>query len=258
VATQASLFGGVLARGGVAACVADDAWITAMLQAEGALAQVLALTGRIDQASADAIEAACARPFSLTALGAGWDPVATLPFTAAAQYGITSQDILDTAGMLVAARALRPLLADLAACGPHPGVEAARRRLDQVQKERLAVQLGDAGPDEAEEFATLLGLAAPPTGWRGERTRIADLACALGTAAGAVAAVAADLEPATEAAACARGCAAAAPGLVAGLLTAVAAPRRSAAGAWLGEWWPLRELFTATGSATSWLRVALA
>ncbi|GAA3457053.1 lyase family protein [Dactylosporangium matsuzakiense] len=326
---DSSLFGGVLARGEVAAAVADDAWLTAMLQVEAALAEVQAFTGLLDQDAADAIGLACASPrsFSVAAIGAAaaqsGDPVVPLvralraavpePAAQAVHRGASSQDVLDTAGMLVAARALRPLLADLRAAadltarlarehretvmigraglqraapttfglkaaGWLGGLDAARRRLDQVRAERLAVQFGgaagtlapfgDAGPDVVEGLATLLGLSEPAMPWHTERTRIADLAGALGAAAGAVAKVARDLtllaQPEVDevstgspAAVCALGCAAAAPGLVANLLAAMVHEHEQAAGAWHAEWRPLRELLVATGSAVSWLRAAL-
>ncbi|GAA2353630.1 lyase family protein [Dactylosporangium salmoneum] len=325
-----SLFGEVLARGEVAAAVADDAWLTAMLQVEAALAEVQAFSGLLEQDAADAIGAACARPeaFAVAAIGAGaaadGNPVAPLvaalrravpePWSQAVHRGATSQDVLDTAGMLVASRALRPLLADLAAAGDQAarlarehrdtpmigrtllrqaapttfglkaagwlaGLDAARRRLEQVQRERLAVQLGgaagtlapfgEAGPDVVEGLATVLGLCEPALPWHAERTRIADLAGALGCAAGAVAKVARDLtllarsevnevsDASSVAAVCALGCAASAPGLVANLLAAMDHEHERAAGAWHAEWRPMRELLIATGSAVSWLRAAL-
>ncbi|MDG6109469.1 3-carboxy-cis,cis-muconate cycloisomerase [Dactylosporangium aurantiacum] len=332
---SSSLFDGVLARGEVAAAVGDEAWLTAMLQVESALAQVQAFSGLIPQADADAI-AACARPehFDAADLGAraeaSGNPVVPLvetlrtlagPAGPSVHLGATSQDVLDTAGMLVAAQALRPLLADLAACADQAarlarehrdtrmigrtllrqavpttfglkaagwlgGLDAARRRLDQVRRERLAVQLGgaagtlapfgDDGPDLVEGLATILGLGEPVLPWHTERTRIADLAGALGAAAGIVAKVARDLTLMAQdevdeaaggsaaadrrdpvAAVCALGSAGSAPGLVASLLAAMAHEHERAAGAWHAEWRPLRELFVCTGSAASWLRTAL-
>lgn len=338
--TASSLFDGVLARGEVAAAVGDDAWLTAMLQVEAALAQVQAFSGLIPQADADAI-AGCARPerFDAADLGAraaaSGNPVVPLVETLRAlageagpsvHLGATSQDILDTAGMLVASQALRPLLADLTACAEQAarlardhrdtrmigrtllrqavpttfglkaagwlsGLDAARRRLEQVRRERLAVQFGgaagtlapfgDDGPDLVEGLATLLGLAEPVLPWHTERTRVADLAGALGATAGVVAKVARDLTLMAQdevdeaadgtpggsstmphkrnpiAAVCALGSAASAPGLVASLLAAMVHEHERAAGAWHAEWRPLRELLVCTGSAASWLRAAL-
>lgn len=338
--SASSLFDGVLARGEVAAAVGDDAWLTAMLQVEAALAQVQAFSGLIPQAHADTI-AGCARPerFAAADLGAraaaSGNPVVPLVETLralagdagpSAHLGATSQDILDTAGMLVASQALRPLLGDLAGCAEQAarlarehrdtrmigrtllrqaapttfglkaagwlgGLDAARRRLEQVRRERLAVQFGgtagtlapfgEDGPDVVEGLATLLGLAEPVLPWHTERTRVADLAGALGSAAGVVAKIARDLillaqdevDEASDAttggspsmphprgpvaAVCALGSAASAPGLVASLLAAMAHEHERAAGAWHAEWRPLRELLVCTGSAASWLRAAL-
>jgi 3-carboxy-cis,cis-muconate cycloisomerase len=330
-----SLFGEVLARGEVAAAVGDDAWLTAMLQVEAALAEVQAVTGLLDREAADAIGAACARPeaFGVAAIGTAaaesGNPVVPLvaalrsavpeAWSDAVHRGATSQDILDTAGMLVASRALRPLLADLAACADRAarlarehrdtpmigrtllqqavpttfGLKAAEPagRLEQVQRERLAVQFGGAagtlapfgaaGPGVVEGLAAALGLAEPALPWHTERTRIADLAGALGSAAGAAAKVARDITLLAQnevhevsdatpggssamahkrnpiAAVCALGCAASAPGLVANLLAAMAHEHERAAGAWHAEWRPMRELLVTTGSAVSWLRAAL-
>ncbi|WP_426510954.1 3-carboxy-cis,cis-muconate cycloisomerase [Dactylosporangium sp. McL0621] len=336
-----NLFGEVLARGEVAAAVGDDAWLTAMLQVEAALAEVQAFTGLLDQSAADAIGAACARPeaFDVVAIGRAaaesGNPVVPLvqalrravpEHAEAVHRGATSQDVIDTAGMLVAARALRPLLADLRAAadltarlarehrdtpmigrtllrqavpttfglkaaGWLTGLDAARRRLDQVRAERLAVQFGgaagtlapfgDAGPELLEGLASVLGLTEPALPWHTERTRIAELAGALGGAAGAVAKVARDITLLSQnevdevsdsspggsstmahkrnpiAAVCAFGCAASAPGLVANLLAAMPHEHERAAGAWHAEWRPLRELLVTTGSAASWLRAAL-
>ncbi|MEV4137699.1 lyase family protein [Dactylosporangium sp. NPDC049742] len=336
--SSSALFDGVLARGEVATAVGDDAWLTAMLQVEATLAQVQAFSGLIPQADADAI-AGCARPehFDAADLGAraaaSGNPVVPLverlralagPAGPSVHLGATSQDILDTAGMLVAAQALRPLLADLAACADQAarlarehrdtrmvgrtllrqaapttfglkaagwltGLDAARRRLEQVRRERLAVQFGgaagtlapfgDDGPDVVESLATLLGLAEPVVPWHTERTRVAELAGALGGAAGTVAKIARDLTLMAQdevdeasvaagpsatapdrkpiAAVCALGSAASAPGLVADLLAAMAHEHERAAGAWHAEWRPLRELLVCTGSAASWLRAAL-
>jgi 3-carboxy-cis,cis-muconate cycloisomerase len=124
------LFDGVLARGPVRSTVDDEAWLLALLNAEAALAGALAAAGVIPAEAAVAIAEACAsvRP-SMTELGAAaaasGNPVVPLvrllrtavPAEVAGYVhkGATSQDILDTAAMLVARRALGPLLADLTA-----------------------------------------------------------------------------------------------------------------------------------------------
>jgi 3-carboxy-cis,cis-muconate cycloisomerase len=129
-AAGGGLFGGVFARGPVAAQVDDRAMLQAMLDAEAALARASAAAGVIPAAAAEEIAACCdAGRFDVDALGraaaAAGNPVVPLvralaeqlPQEAAAHVhqGATSQDVLDTAASLVAWRALGPLLEDLAA-----------------------------------------------------------------------------------------------------------------------------------------------
>jgi 3-carboxy-cis,cis-muconate cycloisomerase len=117
----------VFARGPAAAQVSDRAWLQAMLDVESALARVCAHRGAIPELAASAIAAVCeSERFDLAALGregvVTGNPVeplvralrAALP-EEAAQYvhrGATSQDILDTAAMLVAKRTLDPIVSD--------------------------------------------------------------------------------------------------------------------------------------------------
>jgi 3-carboxy-cis,cis-muconate cycloisomerase len=188
------LFGGVFARGPVAGLVGDHAMLQAMLDAEAALARASAAAGVIPAAAAEAIAARCdAGRFDAAALGraaaAAGNPVVPLvralseqlPEEAAGHVhqGATSQDVLDTAAMLVAHRALGPLLEDLAAAaaacarlaGAHRGtvlagrtllqqavpvtfglkaagwlvgLDETRLRLAEVRRRVLAVQLGGA------------------------------------------------------------------------------------------------------------------
>lgn len=170
-------------------------------------------------------------------------------------------------------------------------LDAAVERLGAARR-GLAVQLG--GPtgtlaaygDRALAVLTglagELGLGVPVLPWHTDRTRIADLAGALGTAAGTIGKIARDVTllaqrevgEVTEAApggsssmphkrnpvaaVSALACAAQAPGLVATLLAAMVQEHERAAGAWQAEWRPLRELLTAVGSAAAWLRACLA
>ena len=344
----AGLFDGVLAAGDVRAAVGDAAWVRAMLDAEAALARAAARCGFASAADAEAVTAACAGlevdPAELGAEAAETgNPVvpllqrlrAAVPESAAplVHRGATSQDIVDTAAMLVARRALVPLLADLSAAaglaagladrhrgtvvagrtllqqalpttfgliaaGWLAGLDSARRRLAEVGEHRLAAQLGGAAgtlaayqPADGADiglrllaaFSAEVGLAEPDLPWHTERTRIADLAGALGATAGAVAKVARDLTlfAQTElgevaeggdgggsstlphkhnpiAAISAAAAATQAPGLVATLLTAMAHEHQRAAGNWHAEWQPLRALLTSTGSAAHQLRRALA
>jgi 3-carboxy-cis,cis-muconate cycloisomerase len=137
------LFGGVFARGPVAAQVDDRAMLQAMLDAEAALARASAGAGVIPAAAAAAIAACCdASRFDVAALGrasaAAGNPVVPLVRALAEQLpeeaaghvhqGATSQDVLDTAASLVARRALGPLLEDLAAAaGACAGLAEAHR-----------------------------------------------------------------------------------------------------------------------------------
>src|SRR4051795_4402612 len=191
---EAGLFDGVLARGRVREAVADAAWLQAMLDAEAALARASAEVGLISAADAETSAAACgAAHYDAAALGeqaaSSGNPAAPLvkaltqrvEGSAAGHVhsGATSQDIVDTAAMLVAHRALAPLLEDLegaaAACarlaaehrgtllagrtllqqavpvtlglkaaGWLTGLDDAIARLRAVRDERLAVQVGGA------------------------------------------------------------------------------------------------------------------
>jgi 3-carboxy-cis,cis-muconate cycloisomerase len=350
------LFDEVLARGPVRVAVSDAAWLRALLDVEAALARAQAAVGLITPDAAATIQQACQPDrYDIGALGAAaagpGNPVLPLvralraavpPVADSVHKGATSQDILDTAGMLVAHRATGPILADLAraadasarlahdhrdtamagrtllqqaepvtfglkAAGWLHALDGAVERLVTVRSQRLAVQLGGAagtlaGYGEAPldllpRFAAELGLAEPLLPWHTDRSRVAELACALGIAAGVIGKVARDVvllaqtevgevregdpgqaagDPAQAAGDPARGassamphkrnpvaavaalaCAAQAPGLVSTLLTAMVQEHERAAGGWHAEWRALRELLTTTGSAAAWLRDCL-
>src|SRR6185437_3328656 len=123
-------FTDISAHGAVAAHVDDRAWLQAMLDFEAALAFGLAAAGLAPADAAEAIAAKCdAELFDVAEIGrdAGekGTPVPGLVRALVWQVsddaarhvhrGATSQDVLDTAAMLVAKRALGPLLDDLAA-----------------------------------------------------------------------------------------------------------------------------------------------
>ena len=191
---EAGLFDEVFARGPVREAVADPAWLRALLDVEVALAAAQADIGSISPDAARAIAGVAAtHEFDIAALGraaAGpGNPVlplveelrAAVPdeHAASVHKGATSQDILDTAAMLVAHRALAPLLADvggaadvaavlarryrdapvmgrtllqhaepttigLTAAGWCAGLDATGQRLAEVRGRRLAVQVGGA------------------------------------------------------------------------------------------------------------------
>jgi 3-carboxy-cis,cis-muconate cycloisomerase len=148
-------------------------------------------------------------------------------------HGATSQDIVDTALMLVARRALAPLLDDLGAAadgcaalaeehaatpvigrtllqqglpttfglkaaGWMTALDEAAAGLARVRNDVLAVQLGGPvgaldAPGVVAAFADELGLAVPVLPWHADRRRIGELAGALGVAAGATAKLATDV-----------------------------------------------------------------
>ncbi|MEA2538602.1 MAG: 3-carboxy-cis,cis-muconate cycloisomerase [Chloroflexota bacterium] len=192
------LFDGVLARGPVREAVADAAWLQAMVDVEVALARSLARAGLGGAEEVAAIERACAQPFDVAALGreaaATGNPVLPLvraiearlgePTGSLLHRGATSQDVLDTAAMLVSRRALDLIAADLdaaaaaaadlarahrdtpmagrtflqqavptsfglKAAGWMSGLDAALSRLREIADRRLAVQLGGAAGTRA-------------------------------------------------------------------------------------------------------------
>jgi 3-carboxy-cis,cis-muconate cycloisomerase len=148
------LFGPLFAHPDVDAQTGTGAWLQAMLDAERALAIALARTGLAPEAAAAAIAACCsADRFDAASLGeralatgnpvpALVDDLRALVPPEAARYvhaGATSQDILDTAMMLVASRALRPILADLDAAAGRCA-ELARQQAATVMAGRTLLQ----------------------------------------------------------------------------------------------------------------------
>ncbi len=192
--TASGLFDGVFGRGPVRDIAGDRGWLAAMLEAEAALARVEADVGVIPAAHAESIAAACDPDrYDVADLGeraadAG-NPVVPLvdairaavgePAAPSVHRGATSQDILDTAAMLVSRRALEAIAADLRgaadaaarlaaehrdtamsgrtllqravpttfglkAAGWMVALDEAADALDRVRSERLAAQLGGA------------------------------------------------------------------------------------------------------------------
>ncbi|MBM3678067.1 MAG: 3-carboxy-cis,cis-muconate cycloisomerase, partial [Actinobacteria bacterium] len=174
--------------------VSDDAWLEAMLSFERALAAAGARAGAVPQAAADEIGERCG-PELCTAedlaedgrlVGNPAEPLVraltqavSSETSAWVHWGATSQDVVDTAAMLVASRALDLLLADLGfvagmlaglardyrstpiagrtllqhavpttfgakAAGWLTATMAASERLLEIRHGRLAVQLGGA------------------------------------------------------------------------------------------------------------------
>ena len=328
--------------------LSDRALLQAMLDAEGALAVASARVGIVPDQAAAAIAGACrADRFDPDDLGrragAAGNPVVPLvrdltervaeaagPEAARwVHHGATSQDILDTAVALVAARALQPVLDDLDGAARAAAVLADRHRatvmaartlgqqalpttfglraagwlvamdeaaagLDRVRRTRLAVQLGGAagtlaalGPDGVEvagHYARELGLCEPALAWHTDRARVAELAGALGVAAGVLGKLALDVtllaqtevgevsEPAGDGrggsstlphkrnpvgAVLVRAATTRVPALVATLLAAMAQEQDRATGAWHAEWEPLVELLRLVGGAAARARALL-
>ncbi len=190
--TAMGLFGGIFDRGG--ADTSDTAWLQAMLDAEAGLARALERAGLAAAGSGAAVTAAAqAASFDIGELGElaalTGNPVPALaralarrvPPAAAGvvHQGATSQDIVDTAAMLLAKRAIGVVLADLAqasaaaaglagahrstimigrtllqqavpvtfglvAAGWLTSLDEAREGLAAVSSQRLAVQFGGA------------------------------------------------------------------------------------------------------------------
>ena len=186
------LFGALFVPDALAEATSDGAWLEAMLEVESALAAVEARAGVIPSAAATAIaHAAQVERFDIDELGragrASGNPVVplvralreALPQDAASfvHWGATSQDILDTAAMLVTRRALDLIVAEIdavaSACAALAGahrttvmagrtllqqalpvtfglkaagwlvaVDDARARLVSLRADGLAVQLG--------------------------------------------------------------------------------------------------------------------
>jgi 3-carboxy-cis,cis-muconate cycloisomerase len=216
--STSELFGGVYARGDVAAAVSDTAWVQAMLDVEAALGGEVLDAGDIDIAALGREAAEHASPVV---------PLARrFPDT---HPGATSQDVIDTAMMLVAQRALIPLLADARAAADAAARLAERHRdtpvmgrtllqdalptsfglvavgwmssidaaCGAVRDVSLPVQMGGPvghrDPRVAARVAAALGLSEPVLPWHTNRVGPARLSCALGVLAGALAKVARDV-----------------------------------------------------------------
>ena len=142
----------MFARGGAAAEVSDAAWLRAMLDVEAASARACARAGTMSDASAEAIAEACAGSFDAAALGAeaGGSGAPIVPLVAELRSrvgsdvagdvhrGLTTQDVIDTSMMLVARRALVPLLEDaLAATDAAAALARAHRDTPMVARTML-------------------------------------------------------------------------------------------------------------------------
>lgn len=122
------LFGPIVTTDALLSATSDGAWVQAMLDAEAALARAEEAVGVIPAGSAAVIERSCdAHLFDIDALGRaarlGGNPAIALaeglrtkvdgPQAEWVHWGATSQDIVDTASMLIAARATSLIETDL-------------------------------------------------------------------------------------------------------------------------------------------------
>jgi 3-carboxy-cis,cis-muconate cycloisomerase len=141
VRTHQGLFAGIFGRGGVD--TGDEAWLQALLDTEAALARALERAGLAEPgAGATVTAAAQAEAFDTAELGRQamltGNPVPALvreltrmvpPDAAGAVHkGATSQDIIDTAAMLLARQALSAVAADLSGAASAAAELAAAHR----------------------------------------------------------------------------------------------------------------------------------
>jgi 3-carboxy-cis,cis-muconate cycloisomerase len=244
------LFAGTYSRGGVADAVSGQGWLNAMLRVEATLAGACAAEGLITDAAAEAVAHACATAMDgdieLTVIAVEGaehaTPVVPLvnelrarvgtQFADAVHLGATSQDILDTAAMLLVREAVGilsedarsaagacVLLAQVHVDTPALGrtllqpalpitfgckasvwaatVTDALDSLEAVTAETVAVQMGGAvgerPPAVGARVAQQLRMVHPATPWHTNRVRIARIAAALGVLTGALGKVARDV-----------------------------------------------------------------
>ncbi|MGY1720981.1 3-carboxy-cis,cis-muconate cycloisomerase [Blastococcus sp. SYSU DS0552] len=181
------LFSATFARGGAATAVSDSAWFDALLDVEAALARAAAATGLVPATAADAVTRACAEPAALDlasvvahAADAG-NPVPPLVrvlraavgerHAVAVHVGATSQDVVDTALVLMSRRAIAAIDRDLALAA-EAAAGLARAHRDDVLMGRTLLQ---------QALPTTFGLKA--AGWLsgldGARLRLAEVVASL-------------------------------------------------------------------------------
>ncbi|QNK80610.1 lyase family protein [Nakamurella sp. PAMC28650] len=345
--TSNGIFGSTFERGWQIGLLDDTSWLAALVEVETALMRAAQLAGAVpESAAATILERWTNLEIDLEEIGrragAGGNPVIPLAAMLKAtlgpdlrdyvHLGATSQDILDTACMLLARRAMSVVIGHLRAAAGHAadlaaehastrmagrtllqnalpitfglkaatwtaGLDGAIARLGRVSADLPVQYAGPVGtfsgsnghgPAIRRELAGLLQLADTELAWHTVRLPIADLAGALGTAAGIVGKVALDVvllaQSATSevgegqapgdterrggsssmphkhnpvAAISARACSMRTPGLVATLFAAMPQEHERAAGAWHSEWETLADLLRLTGSAAAWLSESL-
>lgn len=161
MSTRGALFDPIFGAGPVAELVSDQAWVAAMLEVEAALSRAAAGLGLVDAAHAAAVDAACAdlaKPggLEIAALGrasaAGGNPVIPLVQILRAQAarlgvpagavhpGATSQDVMDSALMVLAKRAGAVVLADCRAAADAAAALARAHRSTPMVARTLGQQ----------------------------------------------------------------------------------------------------------------------
>ncbi|WP_319649219.1 lyase family protein [Streptomyces scabiei] len=302
VGTDSGLLAPTWAGTPVAAEVTDEAWLQAMLDTEVALARAQHAVG-LTPAGAVAVIAAAARAerLDLVALAhaarAAANPVVALVTVlteavaakdpAAAEYvhrGSTSQDILDSAAMLIGRRVLGLIAADLrrvaaalaALADTHRRTVLAGRTLAQHAVPTTFGLKAAGWLELVKPFAEALGLAEPTLPWHTVRTPVADLGGVLQLVTGSLGKFALDVQTLSrteigelsEPAGAGRGASSAMPQkrnpALATLIVSAArqvpahalvlaqcllAEDERPAGAWHAEWQPLREALRLTGGA---------
>ena len=336
------LDGALFGAADVDAALDDDALVAAMLQAETALVAAAAELGLIPAEAAQAIAQACGalkvdRGELVKGAATAGNPVpalvrqlgAAVPESARpwVHFGATSQDILDTALMLVAKRATGAIAAHLDACGDACAALAEQHRdtvmigrtlgqqaspttfgrkaagwllafdeagdaIDALRRTRLAVQLGGAvgtlaafgsdGDAVVANFAERLDLCVPILPWHTDRSRMLDVAGALGQAGAAAAKTATDVVLLAEtevaevsldqtgessamphkrnpvAAVLIRAAGRRLPGLLATVLAAAEQEHERGTAGWHAEWAPLLELLRLVGGTSQRMAQLLA
>jgi 3-carboxy-cis,cis-muconate cycloisomerase len=217
--STSELFGGIYARGAVADAVGDAAWLQALLDVEAALGGESLRAAEIDVAELGREAAEHASPVV---------PLVRR-FFVDTHTGATSQDVLDTAMMLVAKRARGPLIADARAAADAAAALAQAHRdtaimgrtllqdalptsfglkaagwmtaIDDAAAGLAAAQLpvqmggpvGHREPAVAAAVAQALELEEPVLPWHTNRLAPARLAAALGALAGVLGKLARDV-----------------------------------------------------------------
>ena len=201
---MSGLFGQILGRGPAAVATSDESWLAALLEVETALARAQADVGLISRADAQAIELACrSSSFDIETIGreasASGNPVVPLvrhlrqavgePAGDQVHLGATSQDILDTATMLVARRSVDAILVDLARAADAAARLAAAHR-DTLMAARTLLQQALPTTFGLKAAGWMVGLDESAAHLR--RVRDGRLAVQLGGAAGTLAAFGSD------------------------------------------------------------------